>query len=76
LVTEGGDGVTNEGGLAASVVAHVFLGPVTRLKMVTPDGTQVAADVSSAAAARFQVGDHVIARFDAGDARVLDLPTT
>jgi hypothetical protein len=70
------DGVPNEGGLVANVVAHVFLGPVTRLKMITPDGAPIAADVSSAAAARFQVGDRVIASFDAGDARVLDLPTT
>jgi putative spermidine/putrescine transport system ATP-binding protein len=75
-VSEGGEGVTSDGGLAASVVAQVFLGPVTRLKMVTPDGTPIAADVSSAAAARFQVGDRVVARFDAGDARVLDLPTS
>ena len=56
------------------MTAQVFLGPVTRLKMVTPDGTPIAADVSSAAAARFQVGDSVIARFDADDARVLVPP--
>jgi putative spermidine/putrescine transport system ATP-binding protein len=74
VIAAGDGGATSEGGLAASVTAQVFLGPVTRLKMITPDGTPVAADVSSAAAARFQVGDSVIARFDADDARVLDLP--
>ena len=75
VIAAGDGGASREGGLAASVTAQVFLGPVTRLKMVTPDGTPVAADVSSAAAARFQVGDSVIARFDADDARVLDLPS-
>ena len=74
VIAAGDGGASREGGLAASVTAQVFLGPVTRLKMVTPDGTPVAADVSSAAAAKFQVGDSVIARFDADDARVLDSP--
>lgn len=69
----GADGVDAAGALAGNVVAHVFLGPVTRLKMLTSDGTQLSADVSSATAARFQVGERVVARFDADDARVLDL---
>ena len=62
--------------LSGRVVAHVFLGPVTRLKIDTPGGEHLAADVASATAARFQVGDRVAATFDAGHARLLDLPAT
>jgi putative spermidine/putrescine transport system ATP-binding protein len=59
--------------LSGQIVSSVFLGPVTRVKVGTDDGGVLSADVPSSSAARFLVGSHVIARFSAEQARVLDL---
>jgi putative spermidine/putrescine transport system ATP-binding protein len=59
--------------LSGQIASSVFLGPVTRVKVGTDDGGVLSADVPSSSAARFLVGSHVIARFSAEHARVLDL---
>jgi putative spermidine/putrescine transport system ATP-binding protein len=61
------------GALSGRIVSTVFLGPVTRIKVGTDDGGELAADVSSASAERLLVGTRVIAHFSAEEARVLGL---
>ena len=70
-LTDGGD--PPAGALSGRVLSGVFLGPVTRIKVETPEQGQISADVPSATAGRFSVGTSVAARFDAAHARVLDL---
>ena len=66
------EAATNGGGLAGEVVSHTFLGSVTRVRIEAPGG-ELAADVSSSAAAGIPVGRRVSARFPSESARVLDL---
>ena len=68
-----GEGDAPGGALSGRVLSGVFLGPVTRIKVETPEQGEISADVPSASAGRFNVGARVAARFDAGHARVLDL---
>jgi putative spermidine/putrescine transport system ATP-binding protein len=70
-LSEGGDAPA--GTLSGRVLSGVFLGPVTRIKVETPEQGQISADVPSATAGRFNVGATVVARFDSAHARVLDL---
>jgi putative spermidine/putrescine transport system ATP-binding protein len=67
------EGDAPAGALSGRVLSGVFLGPVTRIKVETPEQGQISADVPSATAGRFNVGASVVARFDAAHARVLDL---
>jgi ABC-type Fe3+/spermidine/putrescine transport system ATPase subunit len=67
------EGDAPAGALSGRVLSGVFLGPVTRIKVETPEQGQISADVPSATAGRFNVGANVVARFDAAHARVLDL---
>jgi putative spermidine/putrescine transport system ATP-binding protein len=67
------EGGAPAGALSGRVLSGVFLGPVTRIKVETPEQGQISADVPSATAGRFNVGASVVARFDAAHARVLDL---
>jgi putative spermidine/putrescine transport system ATP-binding protein len=70
-LADGGDAPA--GALSGRVLSGVFLGPVTRIKVETPEQGQISADVPSASAGRFNVGANVSARFDSAHARVLDL---
>jgi putative spermidine/putrescine transport system ATP-binding protein len=69
------DGSVPEGSLPGRVAAPVFLGSVTRLKIEADGGGELAADLPSTAASRFQAGTRVAARFTPDIARVLDLPS-
>jgi putative spermidine/putrescine transport system ATP-binding protein len=61
------------GALAGEVLGHIFLGPVTRLKLSSPGGQELSADVPSSRAGSLPVGARVSARFPAETARVLVL---
>jgi putative spermidine/putrescine transport system ATP-binding protein len=63
---------TDGGGLAGEVVAHVFLGATTRLK-VDSAGNELSADVPSGRAISLPVGSRVSATFPAESPRVLGL---
>jgi putative spermidine/putrescine transport system ATP-binding protein len=63
---------TNGGGLGGEVVAHIFLGATTRLK-VESAGHELSADVPSTRAISLPVGSRVSATFPAESARVLGL---
>jgi putative spermidine/putrescine transport system ATP-binding protein len=63
---------TNGGGLGGEVVAHIFLGSTTRLK-VDSAGHELSADVPSTRAISLPVGSRVSATFPAESARVLAL---
>jgi putative spermidine/putrescine transport system ATP-binding protein len=65
------DGATN-GALAGEVLTHTFLGSVTRLKLLAPEG-ELTADVSASRAEAFPIGTRVTATFPAGSARILSL---
>jgi putative spermidine/putrescine transport system ATP-binding protein len=65
----------NQGALVGEVVAHIFLGAVTRLKVASGDHI-LSADVASARAGNLPVGSRVSARFPAESARVLMLAET
>jgi putative spermidine/putrescine transport system ATP-binding protein len=67
------DGAT--GGLIGEVVAHIFLGAITRLKVASGDRI-LSADLSSARAGKLPVGSRVSARFPSESARVLILAET
>ena len=58
--------------VAGEVISHTFLGPVTRLKVIGPDGDLIS-DVSTARAGTLPVGMKVVAHVPAGDTRVLSL---
>jgi putative spermidine/putrescine transport system ATP-binding protein len=70
------NGAAPSGSLPGSVVAHVFLGSVTRLKVETSEPVELSVDVPSSAARRFGVGSRIAARFEPESARVLDLPAS
>jgi putative spermidine/putrescine transport system ATP-binding protein len=63
---------TNGTGLGGEVVAHIFLGATTRVK-VDSAGQELSADVPSTRAATLPVGSRVSATFPAESARVLAL---
>jgi putative spermidine/putrescine transport system ATP-binding protein len=62
----------NGGGLGGTVVAHIFLGATTRVK-VDAAGQELSADIPSTRAAALPVGARVSATFPAESARVLSL---
>jgi len=62
----------NGGGLGGKVVAHIFLGATTRVK-VDAAGQELSADIPSTRAAALPVGARVSATFPADSARVLAL---
>jgi putative spermidine/putrescine transport system ATP-binding protein len=66
------DGAPPEGALAGTIVSRVFLGSVTRIKLDTGMG-EVTADVSTARSGQLAIGTHVLARFPAESARLLEL---
>jgi putative spermidine/putrescine transport system ATP-binding protein len=61
-----------ENDLVGEVLSHTFLGPVTRLKVVGPDG-ELTSDVSTSEAGALPVGMKVVAHVPAGDTRLLSL---
>lgn len=61
-----------DGALEGRVVSHLFLGPVTRVK-VANDFDEITADLRSRAAQTLNPGTQVSVRFDAGGARILPL---
>jgi putative spermidine/putrescine transport system ATP-binding protein len=63
---------TSNGGLGGNVVAHIFLGATTRVK-VDAAGQELSADVPSTRAAALPVGARVSATFPPESARVLAL---
>jgi putative spermidine/putrescine transport system ATP-binding protein len=67
------DGAT--GGLVGDVVAHIFLGAITRLKVAAGDRI-LSADIASSRAGNLPVGSRVSARFPSESARVLMLAET
>jgi putative spermidine/putrescine transport system ATP-binding protein len=67
------DGAT--GGLIGEVVAHIFLGAITRVKVASGDRI-LSADIASARAGKLPVGLRVSARFPSESARVLMLAET
>jgi putative spermidine/putrescine transport system ATP-binding protein len=62
----------NGGGLGGEVVAHIFLGATTRVK-IDAAGQELSADIPSTRAASLPVGARVSATFPAESARVLAL---
>ena len=70
------NGEVPSGTLPGRVVAQVFLGSVTRLKVETSEPVELAVDVPSSVARRFGVGTRISARFAPESARVLDLPAS
>jgi putative spermidine/putrescine transport system ATP-binding protein len=62
----------NGAGLGGEVVAQIFLGATTRLKL-DADGHELSADVPSSRASKLPVGSRVSATFPAESARVLQL---
>jgi putative spermidine/putrescine transport system ATP-binding protein len=63
-----------DGAMVGRVITHVFLGPVTRLKISVPDRADLIADVPSVRAGAFPIGAEVVARFSPDVPRVLNLP--
>ena len=61
------------GGLTGEVTAQSFLGPVTRLKIATENGSELIANVPSTGAQAFSIRQRVVARFPSESARVLDV---
>jgi putative spermidine/putrescine transport system ATP-binding protein len=59
--------------LPGTVLAHVFLGPITRLKIALEAGGELSADLPSGGALSFAPGTRVVTRFPAEGAGVLDL---
>jgi putative spermidine/putrescine transport system ATP-binding protein len=62
----------NGGGLSGNVVAHIFLGATTRVK-IDAAGQELSADIPSTRATSLPVGAQVSATFPAESARVLAL---
>jgi putative spermidine/putrescine transport system ATP-binding protein len=73
LELEHADGATE--GIAGEVVAHIFLGAITRLKVASGDRI-LSADIASSRAGNLPVGSRVSARFPSESARVLMLAET
>ncbi|HEV8685698.1 MAG TPA: ABC transporter ATP-binding protein [Gaiellaceae bacterium] len=69
LSTNGSGG---ENTLTGEVLTHTFLGPVTRLKVISP-ATELIADVSTARAEALPVGVRVVARVPSTGTRLLTL---
>jgi putative spermidine/putrescine transport system ATP-binding protein len=67
---ERADGATE--GIVGNVVAHIFLGALTRLKVAAGDRV-LSADLASSRAGNLPVGSRVSARFPSESARVLML---
>jgi putative spermidine/putrescine transport system ATP-binding protein len=61
-----------ENDLAGEVLSHTFLGPVTRLKIISPAG-DLTSDVSTSEAGTLPVGMKVVAHVPPGDTRLLSL---
>jgi putative spermidine/putrescine transport system ATP-binding protein len=61
-----------ENTLEGEVISHTFLGPVTRLKVIGPDG-DLTSDVSTSRVGSLPVGMKIVAHVPAGDTRVLSL---
>jgi putative spermidine/putrescine transport system ATP-binding protein len=70
------DGEVPSGALPGRVIAQVFLGSVTRLKVETSDVAALSVDVPSSKARPFVPGTRIAARFPPDSARVLDLPVS
>ena len=75
-LTAAGGGDAPAGALAGQVATSVFLGATTRVKVRINGEGELSADVPSSTAAGFQLGSPVIARFEANQARVLDLASS
>jgi hypothetical protein len=58
--------------LAGEVLTQTFLGPVTRLKVLSP-GAELIADVSTARAEALPIGARVVARVPSSGTRLLNL---
>jgi putative spermidine/putrescine transport system ATP-binding protein len=67
--TNGSDG---ENMLGGEVLTQTFLGPVTRLKVLSP-GAELIADVSTARAEALPIGARVVARVPSSGTRLLNL---
>ncbi|HEX5468846.1 MAG TPA: ABC transporter ATP-binding protein [Gaiellaceae bacterium] len=72
LALERADGAGASGALLGEVVAHIFLGAITRVK-VDAGEHELSADLPGARAAELPVGSRVAARFPADAGRVLAL---
>jgi putative spermidine/putrescine transport system ATP-binding protein len=72
LELERADGAGSSGALVGEVVAHIFLGSITRVK-VDAGEHELSADLPPARAAELPVGSQVAARFPAEAGRVLAL---
>jgi putative spermidine/putrescine transport system ATP-binding protein len=72
LELERADGASSSGALIGEVVAHIFLGSITRVKVDAGDH-DLSADLPGAKAAELPVGSKVAARFPTDGGRVLAL---
>jgi putative spermidine/putrescine transport system ATP-binding protein len=72
LQLERANGAGTSGALVGEVVAHIFLGAITRVKVDIGDH-ELSADIPPARAAELPVGSRVAARFPADAGRVLAL---
>jgi putative spermidine/putrescine transport system ATP-binding protein len=66
------DGSGASGALVGEVLAHIFLGPITRVKVDAGDH-ELSADLPGPRAAQLPIGSRVAARFPADAGRVLGL---
>jgi ABC-type Fe3+/spermidine/putrescine transport system ATPase subunit len=64
------------GVLVGRVISHAFLGAITRIKIATESGDDLAADIPSARAGAFPIGTRVVCRFPADGPRALTLPSS
>jgi putative spermidine/putrescine transport system ATP-binding protein len=69
------DGETPKHALVGRVTSHAFLGAITRLKIATESGEDLAADIPSTRAGAFPIGARVVCRFPADGPRALTLPS-
>jgi putative spermidine/putrescine transport system ATP-binding protein len=60
------------GGLIGEVMAHSFLGAITRVTIQAENGSEIIANVPSTSAQAFSVRQRVVVRFPPESARVLD----
>jgi putative spermidine/putrescine transport system ATP-binding protein len=67
------NGQAPRGALTGPVISQTFLGAITRIKIATESGQNLAADVPSGRAAAFPIGARVVCRFPADSPRVLRL---
>jgi putative spermidine/putrescine transport system ATP-binding protein len=69
-----GDEPAPEGAMIGEVVSHIFLGSVTRVRIVDPSGEEgLTGDVPPSHAAALPIGTRVLARFPAESPRLLSL---